>query len=173
MIGLYFQHIPFPDATGWQKPDLTAVQAFLMVTGAILISTQALRARIQPDGLIYRHPHGFAYPGRSIMLFWGGRQGALAGSGGCERACPCLLARVGIAHFQREALLGHEIGRAQFTLDRRTFWLASKGNCKILPAWFRTEVLGTLRKQAVSIWMTLGLGVAAAVGAILGRVERG
>jgi len=44
-----------------------------MVTGAILISTQATSVRASNiDGLLYRHPDGFAHPGRKRHVgFWG------------------------------------------------------------------------------------------------------
>ena len=101
--------------------------------------------------------------GESVMLFWGNDQALwLAVAGVLVLAV--LLARVGIAHFQREALLGHEIDVLNLGWIGRTFWRGFKGKAKSFPAWFQTEVLGTVRKQAVSIWMTLGLGIAAALG---------
>jgi uncharacterized membrane protein SpoIIM required for sporulation len=165
MIGLYFQHIPFPDANRMAETlILTAVQAFLMVTGAILISTQATSVRasnLMASFIVI--PMALLIQGESIMLFWGNDKALWLAVVGVA-VLALLLARVGIAHFQREALLGHEIDVLNLRWIGRTFWQAFKGNASSLPAWFRTEVLGTVRKQAVSIWMTLGLGLAAALG---------
>ena len=49
MIGLYFQRIPFPDLNRMvQTLVLTTVQALLMVSGAILISTRPFTLRMAP-----------------------------------------------------------------------------------------------------------------------------
>jgi uncharacterized membrane protein SpoIIM required for sporulation len=143
---------------------LTAVQAFLMVTGAILISTQATSVRasnLMASFIVI--PMAILIQGESVMLFWGNDQALWLAVVGVS-VLSLLLARVGIAHFQREALLGHEIDVLNVRWIGRTFWLAFKGNARSFPTWFQTEVLGTVRKQAVSIWMTLGLGIATAVG---------
>jgi uncharacterized membrane protein SpoIIM required for sporulation len=74
-----------------------------------------------------------------------------------------LLARVGIAHFQREALLGHEIDVLNLLWIGRTFWRAFKGEAKSVWGWFRIEVLKTVSKQAPAILMTVVIGLVAAV----------
>jgi uncharacterized membrane protein SpoIIM required for sporulation/ABC-type transport system involved in multi-copper enzyme maturation permease subunit len=164
LIGLYFQHIPFPDANRMaQTLILTAVQAFLMVTGAILISTQATSVRasnLMASFIVI--PMALLIQGESVMLFWGNDKALWLAVAGVT-VLAVLLARVGIAHFQREALLGREIDVLNIRWIGRTFWRAIKGNAKSLPIWFRDEVLGTVRRQANSIWMTIGLGIAASV----------
>ena len=164
MVGLYIQRIPFPDANRMAETlILTAAQAFLMVTGAILISTQATSVRasnLMASFIVI--PMALLIQGESIMLFWGNDKALWLAVAGVS-VLALLLARVGIAHFQREALLGHEIDVLNLRWIARTFWQAFKGNARSIPAWFRNEVLGTVKKQAISIWMTLGLGVAAAV----------
>jgi stage II sporulation protein M len=107
-------------------------------------------------------PMALLIQGESVMLFWGNDKALWLAVVGVS-VLAVLLARVGIAHFQREALLGHEIDVLNLRWIGRTFWQAFKGNAKSFPSWFQTEVLGTVRKQAVSIWITLGLGIAAAV----------
>ena len=164
MIGLHFQRIPFPDANRMAETlILTAVQAFLMVTGAILISTQATSVRasnLMASFIVI--PMALLIQGESVMLFWGNDQALWLAVAGVS-VLALLLARVGIAHFQREALLGHEIDVLNIRWILRTFWQAFRGNAKSFPAWFRIEVLGTVRKQAVTIWTTLGLGIVTAV----------
>jgi uncharacterized membrane protein SpoIIM required for sporulation len=165
LIGLHFQRIPFPDATRMaQTLILTAVQAFLMVTGAILISTQATSVRasnLMASFIVI--PMALLIQGESVMLFWGNDKALwLAVAGVIVLAV--LLTRVGIAHFQREALLGREIDVLNLRWIGQTFWRAFKGNAGSFQVWFRSEVLGTVRKQAQSLWMTIGLGAAASVG---------
>ena len=165
MIGLYFQHIPFPDANRMaQTLTLTAVQAFLMVTGAILISTQATSVRasnLMASFIVI--PMALLIQGESVMLFWGNNEALWLAVVGVS-VMAVLLARVGIAHFQREALLGREIDVLNIRWIGQIFWRSFRGKAKSFFGWYREEVLGTVRKQAVTIWMTIGLGIAAALG---------
>jgi uncharacterized membrane protein SpoIIM required for sporulation/ABC-type transport system involved in multi-copper enzyme maturation permease subunit len=168
MIGLYAQRIPFPDANRMaQTLILTAVQALLMVAGAILISTQATSVRassLMASFIVI--PMALLIQGESIMLFWGNNTELWLAVAGVT-ILAVLIARVGIAHFQREALLGREIDVLNIRWILLTFWRDIRGNAKSFPAWFKTEVLGTVRKQAVSIWMTIGFGLAAALGSYI------
>jgi uncharacterized membrane protein SpoIIM required for sporulation/ABC-type transport system involved in multi-copper enzyme maturation permease subunit len=164
LIGLYFQHIPFPDANRMaQTLILTAVQAALMVTGAILISTQATSVRasnLMASFIVI--PMALLIQGESIMLFWGNNAGLWLAVASVT-ILAVLLARVGIAHFHREALLGKEIDVLSLRWIVRTFWRSFKGNAKTVRDWFLKEVWGTIRKQAISIWITIGFGLVAAV----------
>ncbi|MCX6033878.1 MAG: stage II sporulation protein M [Chloroflexi bacterium] len=162
MIGLYFQRIPFPDLNRMmQTLVLTTVQALLMVSGAILISTQATSVRaanLMASFIVI--PMALLIQGEAIMLFWGNNQVlwlAVVGVG----ILTALLVRVGIAHFQREALLGREIDVLNLRWIGRTFWRAFKGDARSLWDWFRFEVLKTVRKQIPSIILTVGIGLMA------------
>jgi uncharacterized membrane protein SpoIIM required for sporulation len=73
------------------------------------------------------------------------------------------LARVGIAHFQRESLLGREIDVLNLRWIGRTFWRAFKGNATSLWVWLKVEVIGTLRRQIPSIILTVVIGLTAIV----------
>jgi uncharacterized membrane protein SpoIIM required for sporulation len=164
LIGLYFQRIPFPDATRMaQTLILTAVQAFLMVTGAILISTQATSVRasnLMASFIVI--PMALLIQGESVMLFWGNETGLWLAVAGVT-ILAVLLARVGIAHFQREALLGREIDVLNLRWMGRTFWRVFKGEAKSVWGWFRIEVLKTVRKQALTNLILVVIGLAAAV----------
>ena len=78
-----------------------------------------------------------------------------------------LLARVGIAHFQREALLGREIDVLNLRWIGRTFWRGFKGEAHSLGGWFRTELWRTVKKQVPTILMTIGIGLGASVAGYL------
>ena len=164
MIGLYFQHIPFPDLNRMmQTLTLTTVQALLMVSGAILISTQATSVRaanLMASFIVI--PMALLIQGESIMLFWGNDQVLWLAVVGVA-VLTALLVRVGIAHFQREALLGREIDVLNLRWIGRTFWREFKGEASSLRGWFKFEVLKTLRKQIPSIIMTVGIGLIALV----------
>jgi len=164
MIGLHFQHIPFPDLNRLiQTLILTTVQAFLMVSGAILISTQATSVRsanLMASFIVI--PMALLIQGESIMLFWGNDQVLWLAVVGVA-ILMVLLVRVGIAHFQREALLGREIDVLNLRWIGRTFWRAFKGDARSLWGWFRFEVLETVQKQGPSIILTVGIGLIAVV----------
>ncbi len=168
MIGLYFQRIPFPDFNRMmQTLVLTSVQALLMVSGAILISTQATSVRaanLMASFIVI--PMAILIQGESIMLFWGNDQVLWLAVLGVA-VLTALLARVGIAHFQREALLGHEIDVLNLRWIGRTFWLAFKGDARSVWGWIRFEILKTVRKQVPSILMTIGMGLVAVVAGYL------
>ena len=168
MIGLYFQHIPFPDLNRMlQTLSLTTVQAVLMVSGAILISTQATSVRaanLMASFIVI--PMALLIQGEAIMLFWGNDQVLWLAVFGVA-VITVLLARVGIAHFQREALLGHEIDVLNLRWIGRTFWQGFKGQARSVGSWYRVEIIGTIKKQVPTILMTLAIGVAAAVGGYL------
>jgi uncharacterized membrane protein SpoIIM required for sporulation/ABC-type transport system involved in multi-copper enzyme maturation permease subunit len=164
MVGLYFQHIPFPDANRMaQTLILTTVQGFLMVSGAILISTQATSVRasnLMASFIVI--PMALLIQGEAIMLFWGNDQVLWLAVLGVT-VLAILLARVGIAHFQREALLGREIDVLNIKWILLTFWRSFKGEARSFGGWFRLELRSTLRKQAPTILMTVLMGLLAAV----------
>ncbi len=160
MIGLYFQHIPFPDLNRMvQTLVLTTLQALLMVSGAILISTQATSVRaanLMASFIVI--PMALLIQGESIMLFWGNDQVLWLAVVGVA-VLTVLLARVGIAHFQREALLGREIDVLNLRWIGRTFWAAFKGEASSFLGWFKVEVFKTLRRQVPSIILTITIGL--------------
>jgi uncharacterized membrane protein SpoIIM required for sporulation/ABC-type transport system involved in multi-copper enzyme maturation permease subunit len=163
LVGLYFQHIPFPDANRMaQTLILTTVQAFLMVSGAILISTQATSVRasnLMASFIVI--PMALLIQGEAILLFWGNDQVLwLAVLGVAILAV--LLARVGIAHFHREALLGREIDVLNIRWILNSFWQDFKGEAHSLGGWYGRELRRTLRKLAPTILITLVIGLVAA-----------
>lgn len=164
LIGLAIQHIPFPDPNRMaQTLILTTVQAFLMVSGAILVSTQSTSVRaanLMASFIII--PIGLLIQGEAVMLFWGNDQVLWLAVAGVS-VLTLLLARVGIAHFQREALLGREIDVLNLRWVGRAFWRAFKGEAKTLGGWYWFEVRATLRKLAPSFWIMLAMGALSAV----------
>jgi uncharacterized membrane protein SpoIIM required for sporulation len=160
LIGLAVQRIPFPDANRMaQTLTLTTMQAFLMVSGAILISTQSTSVRaanLMASFIVI--PMGLLIQGEAVMLFWGNDQVLWLAVAGVT-VLTLLLARVGIAHFQREALLGREIDVLNLRWVGRVFWRSFKGEAKSLWGWYRTEVRATLRRQAPVAWIMLIIGI--------------
>lgn len=160
MIGLAIQRIPFPDAERLaQTIILTTVQGFLMVSGAILISTQSTSVRaanLMASFIVI--PMALLIQGEAVMLFWGTNQVLWFAVAGVS-ILTILLARVGIAHFQREALLGREIDVLNLRWVGRVFWQFFRGEAKTIREWYRKEIKETLRQQTPAIWLTLAIGV--------------
>ncbi len=168
LFALVLRNIRFPDPNILaQTIVLTSVQAVLMVSGAIVISTQATSVRaanLMSSFIVI--PMALLIQGESILMFWGNNQvlwlavlavTILAG----------LLVRLGVSHFQREALLGREIDVLDFRWMGRTFWRAFRGAARTLPQWYRIEVRAALRRQRIAILSLIVIGVVSALGAYL------
>jgi ABC-type transport system involved in multi-copper enzyme maturation permease subunit len=108
--GLLITHVPVPALSQiLQIILLTIVQAIVMVAGAVVVSSQATSVRaanLLASFIII--PMALVIQGEAIILFWGDYSTlwwAVAGMA----ILAVLLIRVGVAHFQREELLGKEI----------------------------------------------------------------
>ncbi len=165
LIGLLFQNIPIPDPTRMaQTLTLTTVQAFLMVSGAILISTQSTSVRaanLMSSFIVI--PMALLIQGEAVMLFWGNDQVLWLAVTGVA-VLTVLLARVGVAHFQREALLGREIDILNLRWVGQTFWHAFKGQATSLGQWYRLEVRAALRRQTPIILIVAVIGLLSMAG---------
>jgi uncharacterized membrane protein SpoIIM required for sporulation/ABC-type transport system involved in multi-copper enzyme maturation permease subunit len=168
LIGLAVQDIPFPDPNRLaQTLILTTAQGFLMVSGAILISTQSTSVRaanLMASFIVI--PMAILIQGEAVMLFWGNDQILWLAVVGVT-VLTILLARVGIAHFQREALLGREIDVLNLRWVGRVFWNSFTGGAKTLRDWYGKSIRDTLRRQAPATWLILVFGVISVVSGYL------
>jgi uncharacterized membrane protein SpoIIM required for sporulation/ABC-type transport system involved in multi-copper enzyme maturation permease subunit len=130
---------------------LTAVQALVMVSGAVVISSQTTSVRaanLLASFIII--PVALLIQIESVMMLWANYQVLwwavlalviLAG----------LLVRMGITHLNREELLGHEID----TLNLRWMWKVFRtqftGNAHSLWDWYRVEIPHTLQRLLIPI----------------------
>ncbi len=146
---------------------LTAVQALVMVGGAVVISTQTTSVRaanllasfiIIPVALLIQVESVMMLYADYRVLWWA----VLA-----MVILAILLIRMGITHLNREELLGREID----TLNLHSLWdvfrLQYVGSAKSPWDWYRHEIPRTLRKIAAPIgWMTLLLIATVIFGAL-------
>lgn len=147
---------------------LTAVQALVMVSGAVVISTQTTSVRaanLLASFIII--PVALLIQVESVMMLWADyrvlwwavlAQVVLAG----------LLVRMGITHLNREELLGHELD----TLNLRWMWKVFRvqfiGSAHSVRDWYLQEIPHTLRRMLIPIgWMTLLLVAGTFLGATL------
>jgi uncharacterized membrane protein SpoIIM required for sporulation/ABC-type transport system involved in multi-copper enzyme maturation permease subunit len=142
---------------------LTTAHATLMVSAAIVISVQSTSvkaANLLASFIII--PIAILMQGEAVLLFWGNERVlwlAIAG----VMIISLLLIRVGIAHFEREYLLGREIDVINLRWIGRTFWRNFIGGAKSVRQWYG-GVFSALRRIApaflavtlvavVSVWI--------------------
>jgi uncharacterized membrane protein SpoIIM required for sporulation/ABC-type transport system involved in multi-copper enzyme maturation permease subunit len=146
MGGLTWQCIPWP-AWGFmsQTLALTAVQTLLMVSAAIVVSTQSTTVRaanLLASFIVI--PVALLIQGESAMMFWGTNDVlwlAVLGVG----IMSVLIIRLGVVHFKRENLLGREIDMLSWKWVWKTFRTAfssSPNPSAVL------QYLGSFRKTA-------------------------
>jgi uncharacterized membrane protein SpoIIM required for sporulation len=124
---------------------LTFVQAFVMVSAAVVVSTQATTVRaanLLASFIII--PVAFLIQGESIVMFWGNYQTLWWAVFGLV-VIALLLARTGISHFNREELLGRELD----ILDVKWMWTIFKsqfiGKADSFRTWYLLEIRETLK----------------------------
>ncbi len=136
--GLVIQHIPLPEPGIMLLIILlTTVQAIVMVAGAVVVSSQATSVRaanLLASFIII--PMALLIQGESIIMFWGDFSTLWWVVGGLF-ALTVLLVRVGLAHFQREELLGREIDVLNLKWGFRLFWHSFTGGARTLAEWYR------------------------------------
>lgn len=164
IIGLIVQGVALPDANRLaQTLILTTAQAILMVSGAILVSTQATSVRaanLMASFIII--PIALLIEGESVLIFWGTNQ-VLWWAVFAVIIMAFLVVRMALAHFQREALLGREIDVLNIRWIFATFWKSFRGTARSILGWYRYEILSTLQEQRTTILTTIILGCASMV----------
>jgi len=167
LVGVYRQVGWAPDLTLLiQILALTAVQALVMVSGAVVISSQTTSTRaanLLASFIII--PMVLLIQAESIIMFWGNYAvlwWAIIG----QIIIAALLIRTGVAHFNREELLGRDFD----ALNLRWAWskLSSAfiGSANSPIEWYLHEIPNTFRRLLTPvILITLMLILATIVGA--------
>lgn len=162
--GLLISHIPIPE------PQLlllviciTTVQAFLMVAGAVVVSCQATSVRsanLLSSFIIL--PVAFLIQGESLVMFWGNYSTLWWVVFGLA-IFSILLIRVGLAHFQREELLGREIDVLNFRWGWQVFRSQFIESANNLKEWYRIVIPSTIGRMRWAIVVV----VLTSIGAVL------
>jgi uncharacterized membrane protein SpoIIM required for sporulation/ABC-type transport system involved in multi-copper enzyme maturation permease subunit len=147
---------------------LTAVQALVMVSGAVVISTQTTSVRaanLLASFIII--PVALLIQIESVMMLWANyrvlwwavlAQVILAG----------LLIRMGITHLNREELLGHEIDALNLRWMWKVFRTQFIGGAHSVWEWYSREIPLTVRRMLIPIvWMTLIVIAGVCMGAAM------
>ncbi len=147
LTGLYF-------SLRWTPPPvlllqilaLTTVQATVMVSGAVVISTQTTSVRaanLLASFIVI--PMALLVQGESLVMFWGRYDVLWVIIFGLAMV-NAVLVRMGVRLFNREELLGRELDELDFPQMARTCWREFAGEAKGSPLrWYRLEVTKSLR----------------------------
>jgi uncharacterized membrane protein SpoIIM required for sporulation/ABC-type transport system involved in multi-copper enzyme maturation permease subunit len=162
LIGVYYQVDWSPPAVLFvQVILLTMVQALLMVSGAIVVSSQATSVRsanLLASFIII--PMALLIQAEAIIMFWASYdalwwiilgQVFIAG----------LLMRTGLAHFNREELLGKEIDSLNTGWIFRQFKDAFIGKSRGLLQWYRIEVRAAFKRLRTPLLIMVMVLIAA------------
>jgi uncharacterized membrane protein SpoIIM required for sporulation/ABC-type transport system involved in multi-copper enzyme maturation permease subunit len=172
LVGVYKQ-------VGWIAPPmlltqvivLTMVQALVMVSGAVVISSQSTSVRsanLLASFIII--PMALLIQAEAMIMFWA-RYSALWWVIAGQVFIAILLIRTGVAHFNREELLGRELDALNIGWAFRQFRGAFRGKASSIGRWYTQELGGTLRKMALPVViMTLAFVAALLVGASQAKV---
>ncbi len=158
LLGLSLVGVPIPEAPLLaQIAVLAVVQAVAMVSAAVVVSSQATSVRsanLLASLIII--PAALLIQGESVVMFWGNYLTLWWVVVGLM-ALTVLLVRVGLAHFQREELLGHEIDVLNPRWMFRVFAREFIGGAHSLRQWYFQSVPAALAELRVDIWLTAGI----------------
>ncbi len=157
-IGLVMKGIALPPAgILWQIIILTTVQAFMMVAGAVVVSSHATSVRaanLLASFIVI--PSALLIQGESVLMFWGTNASLWWVVFGLL-VLSILLIRVGLSHFQREELLGKEIDVLNIRWGWRVFVDGFTAGKKTVFSWYKLAVTDSLKKIRMPFLLTLGL----------------
>lgn len=172
LVGLLITRIPWPPLEILlQIVILTTAQAVLMVSGAVVVSTQATSVRaanLLSSFIII--PVAFLIQWEALVMFWGNESTLWWVSLGVI-VMTALLVRIGLAHFQREELLGREIDVLRIKWAWKTFRQGFTGDARSVSEWYRSVLPRTLRSMGLPVLLVAGL-LAAGILIGLAQVER-
>ena len=169
LVGLQIKDVLLPEiGLLVQIFTLTVVQAVMMVSAAVVVSTQATSVRaanLLASFIII--PAALLIQGESIVMFWGNTATLWWVVIGVV-LLTVLLVRVGLAHFHREELLGREIDVLNIRWAVRFFVNSFLGGAQSLRGWLRGPLSLALRDLGKPFWMALGLTI---LGFVVGYLQ--
>ncbi len=168
--GLAISRVPLPEfGLLVQIIILTIVQAFVMVSGAVVVSTQATSVRaanLLASFIVI--PVALLIQAEAVVMFWGRDSNSLWWIVFGLALLTGLFVRVGLAHFQREELLGREIDILNFRWGWRVFLNEFRGGARNIFQWYRQAIPAALYRMR---WAVLAVFCLAVLGAYLGTQQ--
>lgn len=150
ITGLLISKVPLPPFSLLiQIVVLTTVQAVMMVSGSVAVSSQATSVRaanLLASFIII--PSAFLIQGESVVMFWGNYATLWWAVVGLI-VLSILLVRVGLAHFAREELLGREIDVLNFRWGWNIFKSTFNGGARDIFSWYRVALPDAVRRLII------------------------
>jgi uncharacterized membrane protein SpoIIM required for sporulation len=148
---------------GWQPPAqlllqvllLTTAQSIVMVTGAVVISTQTTSVRaanLLASFIIV--PVSQLIIGESLIMFWG-RYQILWWIVAALMLIATVLGRMGLHLFNREELLGRDFDVVNLRWALDSFWGGLRGQADSIVAWYKQLITESLVQARVSILLMI------------------
>jgi uncharacterized membrane protein SpoIIM required for sporulation/ABC-type transport system involved in multi-copper enzyme maturation permease subunit len=163
LLWVYFQGIWFPDTSLLiQIFALATTNCLIMISGAVVVSSQTTSMRaanllavfiILPMAVLLQAESAVIVWANNTVLFW-----TLVG----ETIVAILLVRIGIAHFNREELVGKEFDSFDLRRGLTSFWKDFRGEAKTPWDWYRKElsdVFERIRLPALLVVVVLIAGL--------------
>ena len=169
LLGVYRQMDWVPEPIFLvQVLTLTIVQALLMVSGAVVISSQTTSTRaanLLASFIVV--PMALLLIWESLTIFWGDYDILWLIIFG-QVVIAALLVRMGLAHFNREHLLGRELGTINLRWSWQVFKRAFQGGAQAGREWYRGVLGKTLKQvQLPALFSLLLVSVGVGIGAWL------
>lgn len=172
LSGLMISGVQLPEAGIMiQIIVLTITQAIVMVSGAVVVSTQATSvkaANLLASFIII--PMALLIQGESVVMFWGRETLSLWWVVFGLIVLAALFVRVGLAHFQREELLGRDIDVLNIRWGWRVFKRGFSGGASNLRDWYNYSLSVSLRSLRGAIAAVTTLAI---VGVFVGIRQTG
>jgi uncharacterized membrane protein SpoIIM required for sporulation/ABC-type transport system involved in multi-copper enzyme maturation permease subunit len=170
-IGVYLAGVYFK--VGWRPEPilliqillLTTVQALVMVSGAVVVSSQTTSVRaanLLASFIII--PMALLIQGESVVMFWG-RYNILWWAIAGLVVIAGLLIRSGVAHFSREELLGRELDTLNLKWGWKIFARSFTGEASSPGEWYRHTLGLVSGKMRTPVLIMVG---ALAAGLLIG-----
>ena len=164
-LGIFVYLLGLTLKTGWRpEPQLlfqilalTTVQAIVMVSGAVVISSQTTSVRaanLLASFIIV--PVAELIILESLVMFWG-RYNVLWWIVLLLVLIALVLSRMGMRLFNREVLLGNEIDTIDLRWAWRKFWGTFRGGATTPIEWYRNLLTRSLPLIKVAALLTIGL----------------
>jgi uncharacterized membrane protein SpoIIM required for sporulation/ABC-type transport system involved in multi-copper enzyme maturation permease subunit len=148
LFWVYWQGVWFPSAgLLLQIFALATTNCLIMISGAVVVSSQTTSMRaanllavfiILPMAVLLQAESAVIVWARDAVLFW-----TVIG----EIIIAIILVRIGIAHFNREELVGREIDSFDLRRGLTQFWRDFRGEATTPWDWYRKELWITFEKM--------------------------
>jgi hypothetical protein len=172
LIGLYRQGNWLLDGTlVIQVYLLTTVNCLVMISGAVVLSTQTTSMRgANLLSFFIIVPMGLLLQAQSAALVWA-RGGAIWWVVAGLILIAILLVRTGVAHFNREELIGRDLDSFEIKWGWNIFCSAFRGQARSPMDWYRREIGATLRRLKLPT-LIMSLILAAGIGLGIGLARK-